>query len=150
MALPALVLVHGGQHAADCWDLTVDEIHRQAPGLTVSRSICPDGATSPVTFSPRPSTTGWTHCSPTSRTRVRRVRHRGPFDGGAHRARRRTKLGPSRVREMVLAAAFVPPQGAAVVDTLPGLMGGTHGARPTPACPGHCRTRWRSSCSATG
>lgn len=35
MALPALVLVHGGAHAADCWDLTVDEIHRIAPELTV-------------------------------------------------------------------------------------------------------------------
>lgn len=35
MALPGLVLVHGGQHAADCWDGTVDEIHCQAPGLAV-------------------------------------------------------------------------------------------------------------------
>ena len=35
MALPALVLVHGGQHAGDCWDPTVDEIHRQAPELAV-------------------------------------------------------------------------------------------------------------------
>ncbi|MDT5363223.1 MAG: hypothetical protein QOC69_4985, partial [Mycobacterium sp.] len=35
MALPALVLVHGGAHAADCWDLTIDEIHRLAPELTV-------------------------------------------------------------------------------------------------------------------
>ena len=35
MALPALVLVHGAQHAADCWDLTVEEIHRQAPDLKV-------------------------------------------------------------------------------------------------------------------
>ena len=26
MALPALVLVHGGAHASDCWDLTVGEI----------------------------------------------------------------------------------------------------------------------------
>ena len=33
------------------------------------------------------------------------------------------ELGPSRVREMVLAAAFVPPQGASVVDTLPGVVG---------------------------
>jgi len=30
MELPAVVLVHGGQHAADCWDATVDEIHRLA------------------------------------------------------------------------------------------------------------------------
>lgn len=35
MTLPALVLVHGGAHAGDCWDLTVDEIHRQAPELRV-------------------------------------------------------------------------------------------------------------------
>jgi len=35
MALPALVLVHGGAHAGDCWDLTVDEIHRLEPELRV-------------------------------------------------------------------------------------------------------------------
>ena len=35
MALPALVLVHGGGMAADSWELTVDEIHRLAPKLTV-------------------------------------------------------------------------------------------------------------------
>jgi pimeloyl-ACP methyl ester carboxylesterase len=34
-----------------------------------------------------------------------------------------TKLGPSRVREMVLAASFVPPEGSAFVDTFPGLLG---------------------------
>jgi pimeloyl-ACP methyl ester carboxylesterase len=33
------------------------------------------------------------------------------------------KLGRARVREMVLAAAFVPPHGASVVDTLPGIIG---------------------------
>jgi pimeloyl-ACP methyl ester carboxylesterase len=33
MTLPALVLVHGGEHSADCWDLTIDELHRQAPEL---------------------------------------------------------------------------------------------------------------------
>jgi pimeloyl-ACP methyl ester carboxylesterase len=35
VALPALVLVHGGAHAGDCWDFTVDEIHRIAPEMTV-------------------------------------------------------------------------------------------------------------------
>lgn len=35
MTLPALVLVHGGGLAADSWDLTVAEIHRLAPELTV-------------------------------------------------------------------------------------------------------------------
>lgn len=35
MALPALVLVHGSSLAADSWNITVDDIHRQAPELTV-------------------------------------------------------------------------------------------------------------------
>ena len=35
MALPALVLVHGGGLAGDGWDLTVDEIQRLEPDLTV-------------------------------------------------------------------------------------------------------------------
>src|ERR1700676_2870466 len=35
MTLPALVLVHGGEHAADCWDLTVEELRRQAAELRV-------------------------------------------------------------------------------------------------------------------
>ena len=35
MAPPALVLVHGAVHAADCWDLTIGEIRRLAPELAV-------------------------------------------------------------------------------------------------------------------
>ncbi|MDT5099318.1 MAG: hypothetical protein QOC76_3055 [Mycobacterium sp.] len=35
MAWPALVLVHGGAHASDCWNLTIGEIRRLAPELTV-------------------------------------------------------------------------------------------------------------------
>ena len=52
MALPALVLVHGGAHAGDCWDLTVDEIHHLAPDLTekVTRRGMPDNV--PRTLDP--------------------------------------------------------------------------------------------------
>src|SRR3984885_6668326 len=35
LSSPALVLVHGGQHSADCWDLTIDELRRRAPHLPV-------------------------------------------------------------------------------------------------------------------
>jgi pimeloyl-ACP methyl ester carboxylesterase len=35
MALPALVLVHGGSVAADCWDPTIAEIHRLDPERNV-------------------------------------------------------------------------------------------------------------------
>ncbi|HXO81070.1 MAG TPA: alpha/beta hydrolase, partial [Mycobacterium sp.] len=35
MAMPALVLVHGGGFAADCWEPTVDAIRRADPELKV-------------------------------------------------------------------------------------------------------------------
>jgi pimeloyl-ACP methyl ester carboxylesterase len=35
MAPPALVLVHGGALAADSWELTVEEIHRLCPELSI-------------------------------------------------------------------------------------------------------------------
>lgn len=47
MAIPALVLVHGGGLAADSWELAVEEIHRLAPELTVLAPICRDAGTSP-------------------------------------------------------------------------------------------------------
>ena len=49
MTLPALVVVHGGGLAADSWELTVEEIHRSAPELTVLAPTCRDGGTSPET-----------------------------------------------------------------------------------------------------
>lgn len=33
-----------------------------------------------------------------------------------------TKLGPARVRETIFAAAFLPPEGASLVDSLPWLL----------------------------
>ena len=35
MALPDLVLIHGGGHAADCWDLTIAELRSTAAELRV-------------------------------------------------------------------------------------------------------------------
>ena len=35
MGLPALVLVHGGRFAADCWEPTVDMIRSVEPELKV-------------------------------------------------------------------------------------------------------------------
>src|ERR1700741_5467654 len=35
MTLPGLVLVHGGAHAADCWDWTISELVCQEPKLRV-------------------------------------------------------------------------------------------------------------------
>jgi len=48
MPLPGLVLVHGGAHAADCWDLTVEELRRQAPDLPVLAVDLPGRAGKPA------------------------------------------------------------------------------------------------------
>ena len=48
MALPGLVLIHGGAHAADCWDPTVAELARQATELRVLAVDLPGRATKPA------------------------------------------------------------------------------------------------------
>jgi hypothetical protein len=39
MALPGLVLVHGGAHAGDSWDLTVAELATQVAGRNPGRPL---------------------------------------------------------------------------------------------------------------
>jgi hypothetical protein len=48
MALPGLILVHGGAHAADCWELTVAELSRQEPELEVLAVDLPGRAGKPA------------------------------------------------------------------------------------------------------
>ena len=124
MALPALVLVHGGQHAGDCWDPTVDEIHRQAPELTVLAVDLPGRRGTPGDLTT--ATIGdWVDSllSDIENAGLDEFVIVGHSMAGLTVPGVATKLGASRVREMVFAAAFVPPDGGAVVDTLPGLVG---------------------------
>ena len=124
MALPALVLVHGGQHAGDCWDPTVDEIHRQAPELTVLAVDLPGRRGKPGDL--RAATIAdWVDSvvSDIESAGIAEMVIVGHSMAGITVPGVVTKLGSSRVREMVLAAAFVPPDGSAVVDTLPGVLG---------------------------
>jgi Alpha/beta hydrolase family len=58
MALPDLVLVHGGAHAADCWDLTVAELAIQAPELRTLAVDLPGRANKPADLRPSASPTG--------------------------------------------------------------------------------------------
>ena len=124
MALPALVLVHGGQHAGDCWDPTVDEIHRQAPELTVLAVDLPGRRGKPGDL--RAATIAdWVDSvvSDIESAAIAEMVIVGHSMAGLTVPGVVTKLGSSRVREMVLAAAFVPPDGSAMVDTLPGVLG---------------------------
>ncbi|HKV18989.1 MAG TPA: alpha/beta hydrolase [Mycobacterium sp.] len=124
MASPGLVLVHGGQHAADCWDSTVNEIRRQEPGFAVVALDLPGRRAKPGDLLKA-------HIDDWVDSLVADIDDAGigEFVIVGHSLAGLTvpgvvaKLGTSRVREMVLAAAFVPPQGSSVVDTLPGIIG---------------------------
>jgi pimeloyl-ACP methyl ester carboxylesterase len=124
MALPALVLVHGAQHAADCWDPTVDEIRRQAPELTVLAVDLPGrrGKSGDLIGARIDDWVG-SVVSDIETAGIDSLVIVGHSMAGLVLPGVAAKLGSSRVREMVLAAAFVPPDGAAMVDTVPGSLG---------------------------
>jgi pimeloyl-ACP methyl ester carboxylesterase len=124
MALPALVLVHGGAHAADCWDLTVDELHRQAPELAVLAVDMPGRAGKPGDL----AALSIGECvesvvADIEDARLGDVVVCGHSMAGVIVPSVVTKIGSPRVREMILAAAFVPLQGTSVLDTLGGPLG---------------------------
>jgi pimeloyl-ACP methyl ester carboxylesterase len=124
MALPALVLVHGAQHAADCWDLTVEEIHRQAPELTVLAVDLPGRRGKPGDLTAT-CIAEWVDSvvADIEETGLDGIVIVGHSMAGLTVPGVVTKLGSARVREMILAAAHVPPNGTAFVDTLPGALG---------------------------
>jgi len=124
MTLPGLVLVHGGQHAGDCWEPTVDEIHRQAPDLEVISLDLPGRRDKPGDLITA-SLDDWVDSliADIEDAGFEQLVIVGHSMAGLTVPGVVTKLGSSRVREMVLAAAFVPPNGKSVVDTLPGIVG---------------------------
>jgi pimeloyl-ACP methyl ester carboxylesterase len=123
MTLPDLVLVHGGEHAADSWDLTLAELARQAPELRTLAVNLPGHGAKPGILAT--ATIGeWVDSV------VADIEDAGLGDivivghsmAGVTVPGVVTKLGSPRVREMILATAFVPPQGLAIVDTLDGPL----------------------------
>jgi pimeloyl-ACP methyl ester carboxylesterase len=120
---PALVLVHGGEHSADCWDLTVDELRQLAPGLPVLAVDMPGHGATPGDL----TAVGIADCV---RSAVEQVEAAGLGEvvvvghslAGLTVPGMAAKLGSPRVREIVLAAASVPVQGTAIVDMLAGPL----------------------------
>jgi pimeloyl-ACP methyl ester carboxylesterase len=123
MTLPALVLVHGGEHAGDCWDLVVAELHRQESELrTLAVDLPGRGRTAGDLAT---ATIGeWVDSVVTDidREGLGDVVIVGHSMAGVTVPGVVAKLGSARVREMILAAAFVPRQGQAIVDTLGGPL----------------------------
>ena len=120
---PALVLIHGGEHSADCWDPTVVELQRQAPKLRV---LVPD---LPGHGDTRGDLTVVT-IADCVRSAVDQIEAAGLGDvvvvghslAGLTVPGVVTALGSGRVSEMILAASCLPAQGHAIVDTLVGPL----------------------------
>jgi pimeloyl-ACP methyl ester carboxylesterase len=124
MAMPALVLVHGGGFAADCWEPTVDVIRRVDPELKVLAVDLPGRRGKPGDLV--------TACIDEWVDSVVADIKSAEFDDNlvivGHSLAGVTvpaivaKLGSSRVRETILATAQVPANGSALVDTFPGAL----------------------------
>lgn len=120
---PGLVLVHGGEHSADCWDLVVDELRLLAPRLPVLAVDMPGHGATPGDL----TTVDIADCV---RSAVSQVESAGLDEvivvghslAGLTVPGIVTALGSSRVREMILATACLPVQGTAIVDTLVGPL----------------------------
>jgi pimeloyl-ACP methyl ester carboxylesterase len=123
MAPPALVLVHGGGMAANSWDLVVEEIHRLAPGLTVLALDMPGRRNKPgdlqdMTIADYVDSL----VGDIERAELEDIVIVGHSMGGMMLPGVATRLGAARVREMIFAAAFLPPEGTSIVDSSPLLI----------------------------
>jgi pimeloyl-ACP methyl ester carboxylesterase len=119
MALPALVLVHGGSLAGDCWDLTIDEVRRMAPELVVLAVDLP-GRRAKSGDLLSASIRGWVDSvvADVDAAELNDIVIVGHSMAGLTVPGVVTNLGASRVREMILAAACVPTEGTAMVDVV--------------------------------
>jgi pimeloyl-ACP methyl ester carboxylesterase len=123
MALPTLVLVHGGGLAADSWELTVEEIHRLAPELTVLAPDMPGRRNKPGNL--REMTIADyvdSLVGDIESAGLEDIVIAGHSMGAMTLPGVVTKLGAARVREMIFAAAFLPPEGKSIVDGSPWLI----------------------------
>jgi pimeloyl-ACP methyl ester carboxylesterase len=123
VTLPDLVLVHGGEHAGDCWDLVVDELRRFEPQLRVLAVDLPGRGRTPGDLTT--ATIGeWVDSvvADVDREGLGDIVIVGHSMAGVTVPGVVAKLGSARVREMILVAAFVPPQGQSIADTLGGPL----------------------------
>lgn len=123
MGLPALVLVHGGRFAADCWEPTVDVIRSVDPELKVLTVDLP-GRRNKAGDLTTACIDGWVNSvvSDIENAALDDLVIVGHSLAGLTVPGIVTKLGSARVREMILATTQVPANGSALVDTFPGAL----------------------------
>ncbi|MDG4665887.1 alpha/beta hydrolase [Mycobacterium sp. 236(2023)] len=121
---PGLVLVHGACHGADCWEPTIDALSRLAPDVKVLAVDLPGRRG-------KPGELAGARIDDFADSVVADVNGAGFDDivlvghsmAGVTLPRVASRLGARRVKELVFAAAFVPPDGQCVIDLVPGVIG---------------------------
>lgn len=134
-----LVLVHGGQHGADCWDLTVAALRRRAPHRPVLAIDFPGRREVPGDLSTA-SIGGWVDSAigQIGAAGLDRVVLVGHSLAGVTVPAIAARLGPDRVGRMIFLAACVPPDGSPGIEALAGPMrwwAARAGARGRPSTP---------------
>jgi pimeloyl-ACP methyl ester carboxylesterase len=121
--IPGLVLIHGGAHAADSWDLVVAELTIRAPELRVLAVDLPGRGNSPADLS-KITIADWVDSVVAGVEEVgfEDVVVVGHSMAGLTVPGVMTKLGHPRVREAIFVAACVPAQGSTVIDSLNGPL----------------------------
>jgi pimeloyl-ACP methyl ester carboxylesterase len=122
MKLPSLVLVHGGLHSGGCWDRTVAALAELAPELRTLAVDLPGRASRPADLA-TVKIADWVNSvvADIDGAGLGDVVVAGHSMAGLILPGVVAKLG-ARVREMILLAAFIPPQGLAVADTVRGPL----------------------------
>lgn len=123
MSAPGLILIHGGQHASDCWAPTISELRRQAPELPIVAVDLPGRHGKPGNL----ATLTIADCvasvvAEIEGSSLRDVIVVGHSLAGLIVPGVFAKLGAARVREIILISAFIPPQGATLGHTLGGKL----------------------------
>ncbi|UFS60606.1 alpha/beta fold hydrolase [Subtercola endophyticus] len=114
-----IVLIHGAGHAADCWDFTVAELARQAPGVPVLAVDLPGRGTEPGDL----ATLTIEKCvqsvirqiDDAGMDRVMLVSH---SQAGITMPVVAERLGAARTARLIFLSSVIPPNGSAAVDTL--------------------------------
>jgi pimeloyl-ACP methyl ester carboxylesterase len=120
---PALVLVHGAQHDARCWDPTVEQLRQQEPDLQVLAVDLPGRGRTPGDL----ASLTIAECVESVLAQIeaaglREVVLVSHSMAGLTVPGVAERLGAERVRRLVLVATCIPPQGGSVLDTLSGPL----------------------------
>lgn len=121
MAVPALVLVHGGVHAADCWDLTIAQLKDREPGIEILANDLPGRGADAAALAD--VTVADFVASVVAAVRDRKLNDVilvGHSMAGLTLPGVAEELGAECVREMIYIGAFVPKQGSTIADSLRG------------------------------